>query len=207
MRRGCFELQQQSRQTRLFMLKWTGKLAVLSLVISLWASPVMACMLPDIALTVEERECCKDMANECGQMDMPSSHSCCKLTVRDIDSYLINARYVNDLIDHSGLDSRPVMLEYERFSRPSDLRDHVMLHSQAGSCLLEGQREPRLFLPNAPHRRCECGLSRRASNIRGHSIIGAGPMKGRRCQLHPMVFALTYPLLQNEGWQCRPQPD
>src|SRR6476646_7512017 len=40
------------------------------------------------------------------------------------DSYLINARYVNDLIDHSGLDSRPVMLEYERFSRPSDLRDH-----------------------------------------------------------------------------------
>src|SRR4029077_5971541 len=66
------------------------------------------------------------------------------------DSYLINTRYVNDLIDHSGLDSRPVMLEYERFSRPSDLRDHVMLHSQAGSCLLEGQREPRLFLPNAP---------------------------------------------------------
>jgi hypothetical protein len=89
-------LQQQSRQTRLFMLKWTGKLAVLSLVISLWASPVMACMLPDIALTVEERECCKDMANECGQMDMPSSHSCCKLTVRDIDSYLINARFTPD---------------------------------------------------------------------------------------------------------------
>ncbi len=78
------------------MLKWTGKLAVLSLVISLWIYPVMACMLPDIALTVEERECCRDMAGECGQMDMPSSHSCCKTTVREVDSYLINARFAPD---------------------------------------------------------------------------------------------------------------
>jgi hypothetical protein len=78
------------------MLKWTGKLAALSLVISIWASPVMACMLPDIALTVEERECCSDMGDQCGQMDMPSSHSCCKITVHEIDSYLINARFAPD---------------------------------------------------------------------------------------------------------------
>jgi hypothetical protein len=75
------------------MLKWTGKLAVLSLAISLWASPLVACMFPDAVLSPEERECCADMANQCGQMEMPSSHSCCKLTVREIDAYLVNSRF------------------------------------------------------------------------------------------------------------------
>ena len=75
------------------MVRWTGKLAVLALVLSLWASPLMACMLPDAFLTVEERECCKQMADDCGQMDMPSSHSCCKLVVRQADSYLVNSRF------------------------------------------------------------------------------------------------------------------
>ena len=75
------------------MVRSTGKLAVLALVMSLWASPLMACMLPDALLTVEERECCKQMADDCGQMDMPSSHSCCKVVVRQADSYLVNSRF------------------------------------------------------------------------------------------------------------------
>jgi hypothetical protein len=50
----------------------------------------MACLLPDSALTAEERECCRQMAGECGEM--PSSHSCCKTTVRDSDPYLSNSR-------------------------------------------------------------------------------------------------------------------
>ena len=75
------------------MVRWTGKFAVLALVVSLWASPLMACMLPDALLTVEERECCKSMADDCGQMDMPASHSCCKVVVRQADSYLVNTRF------------------------------------------------------------------------------------------------------------------
>ena len=74
------------------MVKWTGKLVVLLMVLSVWASPLMACMLPDTALTQEERECCQDMDGSCGQMDMPASHSCCKVTVRDFDPYLVNSR-------------------------------------------------------------------------------------------------------------------
>jgi hypothetical protein len=81
------------RKTRLFMVKWTGKLAVLVMVISVWASPVMACMVPDALLTDEERECCKNMANDCGRTEMPASHSCCKVVTRQIDSYLINSRF------------------------------------------------------------------------------------------------------------------
>ena len=75
------------------MMKWTGKLVVLLMGMSLWASPLMACMMPDALLTVEERECCKSMAGECGQMEMPASHSCCKVVVRQIDSYLINSKF------------------------------------------------------------------------------------------------------------------
>lgn len=75
------------------MVKWTSKLAVLAMALSVWASPLMACMLPDADLTVEERECCKNMADDCSQMTMPASHSCCKAVTRQTDSYLINPRF------------------------------------------------------------------------------------------------------------------
>ena len=75
------------------MVKWIDKLAVLVMVMSVWASPLMACMVPDALLTLEERECCKQMADDCGQMDMPSSHSCCKLVAQQADPYLVNSRF------------------------------------------------------------------------------------------------------------------
>jgi hypothetical protein len=60
------------------MLKLTAKLAVFGLVAMLLAPAVMACLSPASSLNAEERACCREMANECGDMDMPSSHSCCK---------------------------------------------------------------------------------------------------------------------------------
>lgn len=78
------------------MVKWTGKLAVLVVVMSVWASPLMACMVPDVLLTDAERECCKSMNDDCGQLAMPSSHSCCKVVVRQSDSYLINSRFLTN---------------------------------------------------------------------------------------------------------------
>ena len=75
------------------MVKSIGKLAILALTLPLWASPLAACVLPDSVLTVEEQECCREMADQCGQMEMPSSHSCCTLTARQIDPYLINQRF------------------------------------------------------------------------------------------------------------------
>ena len=75
------------------MVKWTGKLAIVALTLSLWSSPLVACVLPNSVLTVEEQECCKQMADQCGQMQMPSSQSCCTRTVRQIDPYVINQRF------------------------------------------------------------------------------------------------------------------
>lgn len=60
------------------MLKLAAKFALFGLIAMLLAPEVMACLLPSSVLTAEERACCQDMANECGGMDMPSSHSCCK---------------------------------------------------------------------------------------------------------------------------------
>jgi hypothetical protein len=45
-------------------------------------SPVMACLVPDAEMTAAERDCCKHMAQQCGSMNMPSSHSCCETEVR-----------------------------------------------------------------------------------------------------------------------------
>ena len=75
------------------MVKSISKLAIAALMLSLWVSPLAACVLPDSVLTVEEQECCRQMADQCGQMQMPASHSCCTPTVRQIDPYLINQRF------------------------------------------------------------------------------------------------------------------
>jgi hypothetical protein len=77
------------------MVKLTGKLAVLALALSLQAVPLMACMIPDSLLTEEERACCKAMADDCGQMEMPSSHSCCTVTVHQGDPFLVNSRFAS----------------------------------------------------------------------------------------------------------------
>lgn len=45
----------------------------------LWAvAPAMACLLPGFAPTPAERECCRHMAQHCGQSAMPASHACCQ---------------------------------------------------------------------------------------------------------------------------------
>ena len=71
-------------------MKALPKLGVLLLAISLFASPVMACLSPDSFLTDEERDCCQQMAGDCSQM--PVSHSCCQTTIRGSDPFLVNSR-------------------------------------------------------------------------------------------------------------------
>jgi hypothetical protein len=49
---------------------------ILLLVISV--APAMACMVPDVQMSAQERACCRMMKNQCGQMGMPASHGCCQ---------------------------------------------------------------------------------------------------------------------------------
>ena len=48
----------------------------------LFGYPAMACITPNAEMTEAERECCKHMAQDCGSMEMPSSHTCCQKEVK-----------------------------------------------------------------------------------------------------------------------------
>jgi hypothetical protein len=59
-------------------MRRAAKFGVLVLALLIAGVPVMACVLPSAALTAQEKACCRQMANQCGHDQMPSSHSCCK---------------------------------------------------------------------------------------------------------------------------------
>jgi hypothetical protein len=46
---------------------------------------LVSCLAPAMA---EERACCRAMKNQCGQMQMPSSHGCCQKTPGTHDNAL-----------------------------------------------------------------------------------------------------------------------
>ena len=63
-------------------MRLARKLAGVLLLVVLLGYPAMACLTSAAAeMTEAERECCKHMAQQCGSMNMPSSHSCCQKAV------------------------------------------------------------------------------------------------------------------------------
>ncbi len=49
----------------------------------------MACVIPDAQLTEAEKACCRQMAHQCGKMQMPNGHSCCDTTVKPQQSVML----------------------------------------------------------------------------------------------------------------------
>jgi hypothetical protein len=78
-----------------------GKLAVFALAVLFAALPVMACMVPDAAMTPGERECCKKMAERCGDMGMAKSHPCCQVTATPADFHALKT--ASSQLDHVSL--------------------------------------------------------------------------------------------------------
>src|SRR6202795_4392394 len=76
---------------RLVMLKLLIKVGVSALALMLAALPVAACVLPGAAMTSAERECCKKMAEQCGDMGMTKSHPCCQPTATSVDFHALKA--------------------------------------------------------------------------------------------------------------------
>jgi len=68
-------------------LKVIRKLSVFALAVLFAGLPVMACMVPNAAMTAAERECCKKMAGQCG--DMAKSHPCCQITATPADFHAL----------------------------------------------------------------------------------------------------------------------
>jgi hypothetical protein len=70
-------------------LKLVQKVAVFALAGLFAALPVMACVVPNAAMTAAERECCKKMAGQCGDMGMAKSHPCCRSTATPADFHAL----------------------------------------------------------------------------------------------------------------------
>src|SRR6266851_2345371 len=74
---------------RLTLVKLLSKIGVYALAFVLGALPVMACVVPNGAMTPAERECCKKMAGQCGDMGMAKSHPCCQVTATPADFHAL----------------------------------------------------------------------------------------------------------------------
>ena len=95
---GCVLL---SAVDRLVMLKLLIKLGVSALALMLAALPVAACVLPGASMTSAERECCKKMAEQCGDMGMAKSHPCCRVTATHADFHALKT--ASSQLDHVSL--------------------------------------------------------------------------------------------------------
>jgi hypothetical protein len=65
-------------------LKFTAMVALLAFVVA----PMLSCFVPQHVLNAEESECCRQMGDQCGSKNMPSSHSCCKSSDHDSQPYV-----------------------------------------------------------------------------------------------------------------------
>jgi hypothetical protein len=86
---------------RLAMVKLLIKVGVSALALMLAALPVAACVLPGAAMTSAERECCKKMAKQCGDMGMANSHPCCRVTATPADFHALKT--TSSQLDHVSL--------------------------------------------------------------------------------------------------------
>ena len=71
------------------LVKLLGKVGVYALAFVFGALPVMACLVPNGEMTPAERECCKRMAGQCGDMGTPKSHPCCQVTATPADFHAL----------------------------------------------------------------------------------------------------------------------
>lgn len=83
------------------MLKLVQKVAVFALAVLFAGLPVMACVVPNAAMTAAERECCKKMAEQCGDMGMAKSHPCCQTTATPADFHALKT--ASSQLHHVGL--------------------------------------------------------------------------------------------------------
>ncbi|MCU1308749.1 MAG: hypothetical protein JWN45_3444 [Acidobacteriaceae bacterium] len=87
-----------------------AKVRASTLALLLAALPVIACTIPGAAMTAAERDCCKRMAEQCGQPGMAGSHGCCQTQVSPSDFHVLKVS--SSQLDHSLVDfhAQPVEL-------------------------------------------------------------------------------------------------
>ncbi len=82
-------------------MRFAAKIGVSILALMLAALPVAACVLPGAGMTSAERDCCKKMAEQCGDMGMAKSHPCCKVSATPADFHALKT--ASSQLDHVSL--------------------------------------------------------------------------------------------------------
>ena len=77
------------RSVNSYPVKLFSKFVAAALLLMMLGVPAMACALPDAQLSEAEKTCCREMAGQCGKMDMPNGHSCCQTTVKPQQSAML----------------------------------------------------------------------------------------------------------------------
>ena len=78
-----------------FGVKSLRQFGALLLLLATFVAPAMACMSADAQMSADDRACCRMMKSDCGQMEMPTSHDCCKKTSGTLQDMAIRSDSVS----------------------------------------------------------------------------------------------------------------
>lgn len=97
-------------------------------------TPAMACVLPNAHLSPAERACCKQMASQCGHMQMPMAHGCCQKDIPAANRW--NVAQIASVQAYIGLSVAAGLPMIVRLPIPSGVPD--------------GVAQPGLTMPQSP---------------------------------------------------------
>lgn len=86
------------------------QIGVLALLLVSCLAPAMACMVPGAQMSAQERACCRLMGDQCGQVEMPSSHGCCHKTAPGLQGSAVDTKVVTL---HPAVDSVIQWIDFE----------------------------------------------------------------------------------------------
>lgn len=72
----------------------TAKVGIVLLALLLFVGPTVACMFPGLPMSAAEKDCCKKMAEQCGGVSMPASHTCCTIVSKPDLAMILKAEPV-----------------------------------------------------------------------------------------------------------------
>lgn len=76
-------------------MKAARQFGIVLLLLVSYLTPAMACMVSNVQMNAEERACCRAMKNQCEQMGMPASHSCCQKTPKSAHDSALDTKAVS----------------------------------------------------------------------------------------------------------------
>jgi len=88
-------LDSLGRRTLITAMRIFRQFGVLVLLLVSCLAPAMACMIPNAEMSTQERACCRAMKNQCGQMEMPASQTCCQKTAPNIHDNALATKAVS----------------------------------------------------------------------------------------------------------------